>query len=382
MLRVSVQPRILQWACERSGRGLATLREKFPKLDQWQQGDLEPTFKQLQEFARATYTPIGFFFLSEPPDERLPIPDFRTIRNERIERPSADLLDTIYLCQQRQDWYREFARTNGEEPRAFIGSFSNRRPDVVPAAGTIRAALGFELEARRRLRTWEEALRQFKQQAEALGVLIMTSGIVGSNTHRPLDPAEFRGFALADDLAPLIFINGADTKSAQMFTLAHELAHLWLGQSGLSDATARGDSDLEVERWCNRVAAELLVPLADFRREYRPHAPLEVEMKRLAGIYKVSTLVVLRRMHDAGGLSREELWRAYDAELNRLRRLRAGTSGGDFYNTTIVRTGERFATALIVSTLEGNTLFRDAYRMLGTAKRPVFDTLAAQLGVA
>jgi len=379
--RVPVNPALFTWACERSGRDIAALNERFPKLEEWQRQEAQPTFKQLESFAKATYTPIGFFFLQNPPEESVPIPDFRTVGNELIERPTADVLDTIYLCQTRQVWYRDYARASGETPLAFIGSLSISA-DVVEAASAIRSALGFDLEARRRVRTWEDALRQFRQQAESVGILVMTSGIVGSNTHRPLDPDMFRGFALSDDLAPLVFINGADTKSAQMFTLSHELAHLWLGESALTDATPRFTSNHHIERWCNRVAAELLVPLAVFQSEYRREAPLEQEMKRLARVYKVSTLVILRRMHDARGLTREQFWNAYDAELERLERLRPAGDGGDFYKTTIARTGERFAAAIVVSTLEGHTLFREAYRLLGTAKRPVFDTLSEQLGVA
>src|SRR4051812_27208978 len=114
MNRVPVKPKMLRWALERSGRSEVALRERLPELERWESGEASPTLKQLERFAQATYTPIGYLFLQEPPIERVPIPDFRTIGNERLDRPSADLLDTIYLCQQRQEWYRDFARTEGE----------------------------------------------------------------------------------------------------------------------------------------------------------------------------------------------------------------------------------------------------------------------------
>ena len=145
-----------------------------------------------------------------------------------MSHPSPDLLETVYLCQQRQDWYRDFALSMHEPTLGFVGS-ANLKDDIVEIAATMRHILSFDLEERRRLATWTDALRHCIGQADALGVLVMASGVVGSNNRRRLEPREFRGFALADPLAPLIFINGADTKAAQMFTLAHELAHLWLG---------------------------------------------------------------------------------------------------------------------------------------------------------
>lgn len=209
----------------------------------------------------------------------------------------------------------------------------------------------------------------------------MVSGVVGSNTRRKLDPEEFRGFALADALAPLVFINGADTKSAQMFTLAHELAHIWLGATALSNVGLVTAPSHEVEQWCNQVAAELLVPMAVLEKEYRPKADLQDEMPRLAKRFKVSTLVILRRIHDAGGLSKRALWREYRAELERLTEVGKG-GGGDFYKTLPVRVSRRFARAVVVSTLEGQTLHRDAFRLLGFRKVETFRELGHSLGVS
>lgn len=379
MNRVSVQPELLSWARERADLSVDALARRFPQIEAWERGDVHPTLKQLEAFAKATFTPVGFLFLDEPPVEAVPIPDFRTVANMHVGRTSPDLLDTLYLCQQRQDWYRDFARSMGEEPFGFVGS---ARPDddVVATADRIRHALGLDLDERQRIPTWTDALRRFIGQADALGVLVMVSGVVGSNNRRKLDPQEFRGFALADDLAPLVFINGADTKAAQMFTLAHELAHVWLGQSAVSDAEARTVPAHAVERWCNQVAAELLVPLEALREAYDRGAGLREETGRLARRFKVSTLVVLRRIHDAGGLSGEAYWDAYEDELDRLRALPAG-SGGNFYLTLGARAGKTFARAMVVSTLEGRTPFTEAFRLLGFKKMATFNELGHSLGV-
>ena len=380
MSRAPVQPNMLRWARERAGYNTEALVRRFPKLEGWELGEVQPTLKQLEAFAKATHVPLGFLFLAEPPVERIPIPDFRRVANVHLDRPSPDLLDTVYLCQQRQDWYRDFARSMHHPVLAFVGS-ARLEDDIVEVAARMRYALGMDLEERRRLSTWTDALRRFIEQADALGVLVMVSGVVGSNNRRGLDPQEFRGFALADPLAPLVFINGADTKAAQMFTLAHELAHLWLGQSAISDTEARAAPDQAVERWCNRVAAELLVPLAALRDALNPHADPLLELNRLARRFKVSTLVILRRIHDAGRLTRDELWTAYDVELARLRALPKG-SGGDFYLTLGARVSKRFARALVVSTLEGHTAFTETFRMLGLKKMETFNELGRSLEVA
>ncbi len=223
--RVAVAPQMLQWARERSGRPPEDLR-KFP-VAAWEAGTTQPTMRQLEDFGRATYTPVGFFFLTEPPHEELPIPDFRTFGDKAVHTPTPNLLDTIYACQQRQEWYRDYAQANGGEPVELVGSESLNNP-VEQAAEALRDELGFGLDRRVEFSNWSQAFDGLREHAEGAGILVMTSGVVGSNTHRPLNPDEFRGFALVDDLAPVVFVNGSDTKAAQVFTLAHELCHLSL----------------------------------------------------------------------------------------------------------------------------------------------------------
>jgi len=381
-VRVNVQPALLDWALARSRVSAAAAEERFPQFSGWRSGNVQPTLKQLESFARSTHTPVGFFFLPVPPQESVPIPDFRTVGDAGVSSPSADLLDTIYICQQRQDWYRDHARALGDPPLAFVGSMAPFT-EVTAAAATIRESIGIDHEQRRRARTWEEALTVFLDQADDLGVLVMKSGVVFNNTHRKLDPDEFRGFAMADTLAPVVFINGADSKSAQMFTLAHELVHLWIGQTALSDASITNgfDTGNAIERWCNQVAAELLVPLWAVRDTYDAQADRFSEMQRLARRFKVSTLVILRRMYDAGGMSRDDFWEAFAAERARLREIAPAGGGGDFHRTESVRVSPRFARALVVSTLEGNTLYRDAFRMLSIRKASTLEEFGRRIGV-
>ena len=379
MIRVEIKPELLSWARERAGLEVDALSHRFPKITAWEQGTVRPTLKQVEDFAKATHTPVGFLFLKEPPVENVPIPDFRTIRNKAIARPSPDLLDMIYVCQQRQEWYRDFARSERISPPSFVGSVS-LNSSVESTAAIMRRALGFDVEERRRIPTWTDALRLFIGQADEAGIMVMCGGVVLNNNYRPLDPDEFRGFALSDSVAPLVFINGADTKAAQMFTLAHELAHVWLGQSAVSDAQALLVPEHSVERWCNNVAAELLVPLRVLMQEYDDGLSLRSELDRLARRFKVSTLVILRRIHDAGGLTKEEFWREYEKELERLLAISKG-SGGNFYLTQAARVSKRFARALVISTLEGQTLHRDAFRMLGFARFDTFQKLGRSLGV-
>ena len=286
MIRVPVNPELLRWARERAGVAQEDLAAKFRKLPEWEGGQTRPTLKQAEAFARALHVPVGYLFLSEPPEEAIPIPDFRTFAGHEVTRPSPNLLDTIYACQERQSWYRDFARVASEPELGFVGSASvETSPETV--AAQMRETLGFDLAVRRECPTWTDALRLFIRQADDIGVLVMVSGIVMSNSRRRLDPAEFRGFALCDPLAPLIFVNGKDTKAAQMFTLAHELAHIWLGATAVPSIYSIGPPND-----ASALRHEHQIDLVDFAidHEHLAHTRMHRSSAKLSGISRPKPL--------------------------------------------------------------------------------------------
>lgn len=381
-VRVRVEPALLLWAVERAGWSDETIARRVPRFEQWVNGSALPTLKQLEGFAHATHAPVGLLFLPHPPEEPVPIPDMRTMGNRSVNRPSVDLLDTIYACQSRQDWYRDYANTHGYPELKFVGS-ARVSSNPTEVAAKIRQMLRFDVSERASFTSWEDALRKLIDRIEGIGVLVMVNGVVGADTHRVLNPMEFRGFALSDRAAPLIFINGKDTKAAQNFTMIHELAHIWLGRSALSDAPLARRPEHEEELWCNRVAAEVLVPLRSIRNDYRGSLNLP-ELQRLSRRYRVSTLVILKRLHDARFLTWEDYRERYEEEFRRVTSVRSedSPSGGNYYNTQPLKLSRQFARAVITDTLAGGTPFRDAYHLLGTKKHQTFQNLVETIGAA
>jgi Zn-dependent peptidase ImmA (M78 family) len=246
----------------------------------------------------------------------------------------------------------------------------------------IRDKVRFPIPASRQFASWTAAVTGLADALGDAGVLVMINGVVGTNTSRPLDPDEFRGFTLADRLAPLIFVNGADTKSAQLFTLAHEAAHVWLGASGVgNEQPSRGDGP-GVEHWCSNVAAEFLVPLDDFRLVFNRLLPRAEELQRVARRYRVSTLVILSRALDAGFIDWQTYRTDFEDERARLRAIPRSSSGGNFYATLSARVGKPFLKALLSNTVAGETLYSDAFRMLGIKEQRVFDEIPTRLNLA
>lgn len=380
-MRVTVRPELLSWARERSRLDPAYLDLHFPRLAKWERGDAQPTFKQLESFAKATHTPVGYLFLPEPPHEALPIRDLRTVVHGP-DQPSPDLLETIYAMQRRQDWLRDERRESEAGPLEFVGSA--RLSDEPSAVGReMRRIVGIDEGWASAVSTWEGAVNELRRRIELLGVMAVVNGVVGNNTHRKLDVAEFRGFALTDPYAPLIFINGADAKSAQMFTVAHELAHVWLGSDGEGVSGFDGifPGDARVEKFCDQAAAEFLVPAGELRELWPAVKGESHPFEQLARRFKVSPIVVGRRAMELRLVGREAFFDFYETYTKRERRQAAQSSGGgDFYHNQNTRVGARFATRVIGAALEGRLSFKEAYDLTGL-RGGAFQEYARRLGM-
>jgi Zn-dependent peptidase ImmA (M78 family) len=379
MMRVAVESTVLQWAVERAGQRSEYLYRKFPHLAEWVEGKAQPTLVQLESFAKAAYVPLGYLFLPEPPEEKLPIPDFRTRTSFQQRRPSPDLIETIYIMQRRQDWLRERRMECEADPLDFVRS-AKLSDDPAAIGREMRRTVGLADGWAERITTWEAALGELRRLIEELGVIAVINGIVGNNTHRPLSVEEFRGFALCDDYAPVIFVNGADAKSAQMFTLAHELAHLWLGRSALTDAGIQTSPTVDVEKWCDQAAAEFLVPEKELRTFWREICSDWDRFNTVARRFKVSPIVVGRRAKDLGLVAAAEFFEFYESYVRRERRKKESAGGGNFYQNQNFRVGELFARQVLFAALEGRLSFKEAYSLTGL-NGGAFQEYAAQLGV-
>ena len=379
MIRIPISPEMLRWACERAGHDVEEVAVRIPQLGAWVREESQPTLKQLEKLASLTRTPLGYLLLPEPPEESLPVPDFRTVPEAAMERPSPDLLDTLYTMQRRQAWVREALVEGEAEPLGFVGSA--RLADEPDAVGReMRRALGLDDGWAAGVRSWRDAVSEFRRAIEQLRVVAVINGVVGNNTYRRLRVEEFRGFALADPYAPLIFVNGADVKSAQMFTLAHELAHIWLGREGVSGFEALLPGGTEVEEWCNRAAAELLAPASEVSARWREVRRMTNPFEMLARGFKVSPVVAARRALDLALIDRGTFLDFYESDVGEERRSGTQATGGDFYSNQNIRVGELFATGVVRAAAEGRIGFKQAYDLTGLGGA-TFQEYARRLGV-
>ncbi|MDT4858164.1 hypothetical protein FQZ97_926190 [compost metagenome] len=258
----------------------------------------------------------------------------------------------------KQSWYIDYLNEHESPPLPFVGRFTiqNSIKDVVADMRiTLKVGVG---EPRP---NQDEFFRGLIKAAETVGILVMRSGIVGSNTHRRLDVGEFRGFAVSNPLAPVIFVNVADAPTARLFTLVHELAHLWINSSGISSLSVNTSRREEV--FCNAVAGEFLVPEGAFRKKWDASVDWLQNLAPLADAFKVSKLVIARRATDLSFVSKDAYSAYYLAELEAYRGKEK--SGGDYYRNAGARNSARFSRAVIAEAMRGNMLLRDAAKLLG-----------------
>jgi len=357
---LNIKPNLIEWAISRAGYEKPEFFEKFPRAKSWLEEDRSPTLPQLRDFARKAHVPFGYLFLPEPPAETLPIPFFRTIGG-KTDRIDVNLRDTILNIQQRQDWIREYLIEQGEEGLEFIGKFNpqNRLEDVV---SNIKTTLGLENDWASHLPNWQKALDHLAEKVDESGIFIIFNSVVDNNTHRPIRVEECRGFVLCDEYAPFMFINSADSKSAQMFTIVHELAHLWIGESAGFDFRQLQPFQNQVETFCDAVAAEFLVPEEDFNIQWQ----ITQDFEELARFFKVSQIVIGRRALDTGKINLETFFEFYNDHVTKFKqRKEERGSGGNFYATLRKRLNPRFFETVHRAVREKKLLHKHAYELTG-----------------
>jgi len=363
LITIDVNRDVLQWAIDKKETG--DIKNKFPKIDKWLNGTSKPTMHQLENFAKYVSVPFGYLFLSKPPEEKMPLPHFRTLPNAK-SNISSDLYETIMELKRRQAWMREYLIDNGYKPLTFVGS-SSKESSIKSIVEDIIKTLGINNNWAEKQKNWSVALDFLQQKVEETGIIVVKSGIVGNNTHRKLDVSEFRGFVLVDEYAPFIFINAADGKAAQMFTIAHELAHVWLGRSASFDLRNLQPASDGIEQICNKVAAEFLVPESSLRiywHEIKAQPQSDI-YQLLAGKFKVSEIVCARRLFDLGLITKKDFFDFYEDYQRKVKTRPAKQESGNFYATLNLRLGRRFGEAVIQAVKEGKLLYKEAYRLTG-----------------
>ncbi len=385
---VDIAPKMLNWVMENSQI------EKLPAgviglLKSWISGEKKPTFNQIEQVSKATGIPLGYFFLQTPPQEDLSIVEYRTIDSIELTTPSRNLIDTLHDMDQIQEWMRNTLIADGSVPLSFVGSLkyevSSER-----FAQSIRALLGLDEEWFRTAHSSEEAFGLIRASISNTGTLVMMSGIVRNNTHRPLDIDEFRAFSIIDAYAPIIFINANDSINGRLFSLLHEFAHVCIGENNLfNDRYSAGYGVKKTETICNAVAAEILVPQSIFVRDWNSAVNSDSEnpetvISHLASSYKCGITVIARRAYDNGFISYQQYQATAQLAVrlyneNRKRKKESGESGGDYYKTAASRIDKGFFTRLVSSVYEGKTLYSDAFRLTNT-NRSTFANLVNSIG--
>jgi Predicted Zn peptidase len=367
-IAVSIEPEILTWLVQQANVKKMS-EDTLKKIKNWQCGDKQPTFNQILDISNETKLPLGYFFLKTPPVEDYSFMEYRTINSRSFDNPSRDLIDTIDEMEYVQDWMRDYLIQSNSMPLDFVGAASHIVSSV-DIANRIRDYLNLDVEWYRKNKGAEDSFRSIQKFAQNSGILIMKSGIVKGNTHRTLDIKEFRAFTLIDKYAPLIFINTNDSKNGQLFSILHEIAHIWFGENNLFNNQKDVDNNLKpIEVKCNSIASEILVPQSIFVDKWEKSKDEESELliNDLSKYFKCGQTVIARKALDNGYIKKELYEQIMNTAISYyLESVKNNAGGGDYYRTAASRIDNRFLLSLATSVQEGKTLYSDAFRLTNT----------------
>lgn len=346
----------------------------------WQTGDKIPTFNQIEAVSKSTGIPLGYFFLQTPPIENIALVNYRTIKSELLSNPSRNLIDTIHDMDNVQTWVREYQITNGNMPCEFVGAYKNEN-NPITLANAIRSLLNLKIDWYNQSKKVEDSFNAIRTAISNMGTIVMMNGVVGNNTHRPLDIEEFRAFAVVDEYAPLIFINANDSINGRLFSLLHEFVHICIGKDSLfNDYVYTTNAIQPIEILCNAVAAEILVPQQSFMSTWNElindTEPIDI-IWQLANKFRCGTIVIARKAYDNRLIDLsvyQQVHRDAIEAYNKYKKKRKENPGGDFYKTIGSRIDRRFLEMVVGSVRTGNTQYTEAFRLTNTS-RATFDTL-------
>jgi Zn-dependent peptidase ImmA (M78 family) len=361
---IELSPGVLDWAATQVGGEINDVAQKVSKRSAEKIVKGQLTYSQVLKYAKVTGVPLGFLFLDKPPEGRkLPVADFRTTPDANpLGRDFYEVFDDIEF---KHAWLKERLDSLDAEELPFVGKYETAWPAANELAVELRLTLEFNDAVMAEVRNPDQLFSALADKCEEIGIFVFKNGVVGNNTSKPLSVSQFRGFAIADKICPIIFVNGADAPAAWVFTLAHELAHIWLGDSGVSDAEP-GTSN-KVENYCNSVAGEFLVPRAKLNDLWEAFATDSDDVKLDIGRrkFRVSKTVVARRAFDIGLISKQVYLDIYNL-ARKAAKSEKTNSGGDFYRLLAVRNSKSFSLTVANLAVSGNITLGQAGRLLNT----------------
>lgn len=355
----NINKEIIEWAIIRNGNSLEDFYNQNSIVESWIKGEKKPTVKQLENFTHKVHVPFGYMFLTHPPEENISLPFFRTINNSNSNKVSLNVYHTIQIIEDRQNWLTDYLQELDFSDLDFVGKF-DITDEYTTIVNDIRNTLQLELDWASKHNTWELALDFLCTKIEEAGIIVTFNGIVGTNTRRVIDVSECRGFVLVNNKTPFLFINSADAKAAQMFTLIHELAHVWLGKSAGFDNENLLPAEDPLEILCDKIAAEFLVPEIHLLKKWQTTQ----NFTTLSRIFKVSPIVIGRRALDLKLINKNHFLTFYNGYMDDFRlKKESQNSGGNFYATAKKRTSIRFASFVDNAVKDNKLLYRDAYKL-------------------